>query len=152
MFICSPIKWFCVVFSSVLYFVMLEFARVFFYYYYSSSHHENRYRSILYFSGRMLVDELEEAIETSIEDGITPLFVNATCGTTVLGAFDPVEAIADVCQKYDIWMHVDVSIDNEYNLKSKSYRRHCILVSKFNVGLKLNLSELNTAPKYFPLK
>ena len=100
----------------------------------------------------MLVDDLEEAIETSIEDGMTPLFVNATCGTTVFGAFDPVDAIADVCQKYDIWMHVDVSFDIEYNLKSKSYRRHCKLVSKFNVGLKLNLLELNTAPKYFPLK
>ena len=57
----------------------------------------------------MLVDDLELTIKTSIDDGMTPLFVNTTCGTTVLGAYDPIEPIADVCQKYGVWMHVDVS-------------------------------------------
>ena len=62
----------------------------------------------------MIVDDLELTIKTCIEEGMTPLFVNATCGTTVLGAYDPVEGIADVCQKYDVWMHVDVSLDIKY--------------------------------------
>lgn len=35
--------------------------------------------------------------------------VNATSGTTVLGAFDPIEEIADICEKYKIWLHVDVN-------------------------------------------
>jgi glutamate/tyrosine decarboxylase-like PLP-dependent enzyme len=30
-------------------------------------------------------------------------------GTTVLGAFDPLEKIADLCEKYKIWMHVDAA-------------------------------------------
>ncbi|KOB70559.1 Glutamate decarboxylase, partial [Operophtera brumata] len=38
-----------------------------------------------------------------------PFFVNATSGTTVLGAFDPLVEIADICQKHDMWLHVDVS-------------------------------------------
>lgn len=38
-----------------------------------------------------------------------PFLVSATAGTTVYGAFDPLLAIADICKKYKIWMHVDVS-------------------------------------------
>lgn len=30
-------------------------------------------------------------------------------GTTVLGAFDPLEKIADLCEKHKIWMHVDAA-------------------------------------------
>ena len=63
----------------------------------------------MFYRGRMLVEDLELKIKTSKDNGIIPLFVNATGGTTVLGAYDPVDAIADVCQKYKIWMHVDVS-------------------------------------------
>lgn len=39
-----------------------------------------------------------------------PLFVNATAGSTVYGAFDPINEIADICEKYNLWLHVDVSI------------------------------------------
>ena len=41
--------------------------------------------------------------------GLVPFFVSATAGTTVYGAFDPLIAISDICKKYSIWMHVDVS-------------------------------------------
>ena len=41
-----------------------------------------------------------------------PLFLTATAGTTVLGAFDPFIEIADICKKYGIWMHVDVSFES----------------------------------------
>ncbi|WAR04442.1 DCE1-like protein, partial [Mya arenaria] len=57
--------------------------------------------------GRMNVAALEETVQSVVSGGAVPLFVNATCGTTVLGAFDPVNPIADVCEKYGIWMHID---------------------------------------------
>lgn len=44
--------------------------------------------------------------------GFVPFFVSATAGTTVYGAFDPLIAISDVCKKYNVWMHVDVSETN----------------------------------------
>lgn len=57
--------------------------------------------------GRMIPAELEAQIINDIADGFIPTYVNATAGTTVLGAFDPVDAIADIAQKYDVWLHVD---------------------------------------------
>lgn len=41
--------------------------------------------------------------------GAVPFFVSATSGTTVLGAFDPLGPVADVCQRHGLWLHVDVS-------------------------------------------
>ncbi|XP_055607467.1 acidic amino acid decarboxylase GADL1 [Uranotaenia lowii] len=57
--------------------------------------------------GRMIPEELERSINMVLESGKKPFFVNATAGTTVLGAFDPFHEIADVCNKHDLWMHVD---------------------------------------------
>lgn len=37
-----------------------------------------------------------------------PMMVAATAGTTVLGAYDDLNAIADVCQRHGIWLHCDV--------------------------------------------
>jgi glutamate/tyrosine decarboxylase-like PLP-dependent enzyme/quercetin dioxygenase-like cupin family protein len=57
--------------------------------------------------GRMLAQDLEQKINRSIESGATPLMACATAGTTVLGAFDPIGQMADVCEKFGVWLHVD---------------------------------------------
>jgi sulfinoalanine decarboxylase len=57
--------------------------------------------------GRMLPNKLEEQILKDIKNGGIPTYVNATAGTTVLGAFDPIDKIADITEKYNIWLHVD---------------------------------------------
>ncbi len=57
--------------------------------------------------GRMRVDSLTEAIQTSIEEGDKPFFIGATAGTTLLGAYDPIEEIVSAAEKHDIWVHVD---------------------------------------------
>lgn len=59
--------------------------------------------------GRMITSELERLILERKARGDIPFFVNATAGTTVLGAFDDINTIADICQKYNCWMHIDVS-------------------------------------------
>uniref|UniRef100_A0A8C2X153 Glutamate decarboxylase 3 n=2 Tax=Cyclopterus lumpus TaxID=8103 RepID=A0A8C2X153_CYCLU len=62
-------------------------------------------------SGKMIPAELESSIVTAKEKALVPFYVNATAGTTVYGAFDPLNAIADICQRYTLWMHVDVSVE-----------------------------------------
>lgn len=57
--------------------------------------------------GRMIPEKLEAQIIEDIKNGFAPTYINSTAGTTVLGAFDPIEKLADIAEKYDIWLHVD---------------------------------------------
>jgi aromatic-L-amino-acid decarboxylase len=57
----------------------------------------------------MLPDRLAEAIEEDLEQGYLPICVIPTIGTTSTSSVDPVDAIADLCEKYGIWMHVDTA-------------------------------------------
>ncbi|MFT6416992.1 MAG: sulfinoalanine decarboxylase/sulfinoalanine decarboxylase/aspartate 1-decarboxylase [Dokdonia sp.] len=57
--------------------------------------------------GRMIPKNLENQIIEDLSNGFIPTYVNATAGTTVLGAFDPINEIADITEKYNIWLHVD---------------------------------------------
>lgn len=57
--------------------------------------------------GRIDVEELQKAIIEDISNEKKPVLVNLTAGTTVLGAFDPIEPIAEICKAHDIWLHVD---------------------------------------------
>ena len=58
-------------------------------------------------NGRMMPEKLEEQVVLDISNGLTPTFVNATAGTTVLGSFDQIDKIADITEKYELWLHVD---------------------------------------------
>lgn len=42
-------------------------------------------------------------------DGLLPMAVVATAGTTDLGRIDPVAALADVCAPRGVWLHVDAA-------------------------------------------
>jgi glutamate decarboxylase/sulfinoalanine decarboxylase len=59
--------------------------------------------------GRMKATELERLVVSARERGFTPLAVAATAGTTVLGAFDPLIEISEICRKHNLWMHVDAA-------------------------------------------
>ena len=56
---------------------------------------------------RMDPSALAERIEGDIHDGITPIAVIATAGTTLTGAVDPLDELADVCERLGVWLHVD---------------------------------------------
>jgi aromatic-L-amino-acid decarboxylase len=51
--------------------------------------------------------ELEMAIKTDIAAGYRPFFVCGTIGTTSSTAIDPLPAIADIAERYNLWFHVD---------------------------------------------
>jgi sulfinoalanine decarboxylase len=59
--------------------------------------------------GRMDVTHLIGQIERALSEGAAPFMVSATAGTTVIGAFDPINEIASVCEKYKLWLHVDAA-------------------------------------------
>ena len=58
---------------------------------------------------RMDVGALEAAIRRDRDQGFVPFAVVATVGTTSVTAVDPVPAIADVCEREKLWLHVDAA-------------------------------------------
>jgi aromatic-L-amino-acid decarboxylase len=56
---------------------------------------------------RMDVAALESAIETDLAAGNRPVAVAATAGSVNTGAIDRLEAVAQVCSRHDVWLHVD---------------------------------------------
>ncbi len=73
--------------------------------------------------GRMLPDRLEQAIEADRAAGAVPVMINATAGTTVLGAFDPLPAMAQVAERAGVWLHVDAAYGGSV-LLSPRHRHH----------------------------
>jgi aromatic-L-amino-acid decarboxylase len=56
---------------------------------------------------RMDPDACAAAIDTDRRAGIVPVAVVATAGTTLTGAVDDLNALADVCTPRGVWLHVD---------------------------------------------
>ena len=56
---------------------------------------------------RMRVDELRSAIDADLACGRIPIAVVASAGTTATGSIDPLRQIADICQEFGLWLHVD---------------------------------------------
>jgi aromatic-L-amino-acid decarboxylase len=57
----------------------------------------------------MIPGKLAQAIEEDIAAGYKPICVIPTIGTTSTSSVDPVDAIADICEKHGIWLHVDTA-------------------------------------------
>ena len=60
-------------------------------------------------TGRMDSLALPPLISKAKDEGYTPFYLNATAGTTVLGAFDPFPLLAEICKEHNIWLHIDAS-------------------------------------------
>jgi aromatic-L-amino-acid decarboxylase len=56
---------------------------------------------------RLRADAVAAAIDADLAAGITPVAVVATAGTTLTGAIDPIDELADVCAERGVWLHVD---------------------------------------------
>lgn len=110
--------------------------------------------------GRIDPSALKAKIEKDKADGFHPVLVNATAGTTVLGAFDDINALSAICKEHNIWLHVDgaycgaVLFSNKYKslidgiekVDSFSFNAHKMLSTPLSCSLivvkdKQNLSK-----------
>lgn len=73
--------------------------------------------------GKMSIDDLIRQIEKALDEGAVPLMVSATAGTTVLGVYDPLQRIHEICVKYNMWLHVDAAWGGGA-LMSATYRKY----------------------------
>ncbi len=71
------------------------------------------------------VDQLQVSIAADRQAGHKPFCVVATAGTTNSGAIDDIDAIADVCQREHLWLH----LDGAYGASAVFSDRHRGLVS-----------------------
>jgi glutamate/tyrosine decarboxylase-like PLP-dependent enzyme len=58
---------------------------------------------------KMDIQALEAQIATDLTQHCTPFMIVGTAGTTATGIIDPLEPLAQVCQKHHIWFHVDAA-------------------------------------------
>ena len=58
----------------------------------------------------MRPEALAATVADDIAAGLLPFFVCSTHGTTSSMAFDPTDAIADICTDRTIWLHVDAAM------------------------------------------
>ncbi|MBW8819469.1 MAG: lysine decarboxylase DesA [Streptomyces sp.] len=58
---------------------------------------------------RMQTVALARELERCRRDGLVPMAVVATAGTTDFGSIDPLPEIAELCEQYGAWMHVDAA-------------------------------------------
>jgi aromatic-L-amino-acid decarboxylase len=59
------------------------------------------------YTRRMRTPLLRAAIENDLATGVVPVAVVATAGTTLTGAVDPLDEVADITAAHGVWMHVD---------------------------------------------
>ncbi|HZF92829.1 lysine decarboxylase DesA [Streptomyces sp.] len=58
---------------------------------------------------RMQTVALAHELERCVKDGLVPMAVVATAGTTDFGSIDPLPEVAELCAQYGTWMHVDAA-------------------------------------------
>lgn len=58
---------------------------------------------------RMQTLALAHELERCERDGLIPMAVVATAGTTDFGSIDPLPEIAELCARFGVWMHVDAA-------------------------------------------
>jgi glutamate/tyrosine decarboxylase-like PLP-dependent enzyme len=74
------------------------------------------------------VDDLRVRIAADRAAGLQPFLVVATAGTVDTGAFDPLDALADLCKREGLWLHVD----GAFGALAITSPRHAHLVDGIN--------------------
>lgn len=68
---------------------------------------------------RMKTGELDEQVQRDKTAGLKPFLVIGSAGTTDTGAVDPLDEIADIAEKHELWFHADAAYGGFFILTSK---------------------------------
>lgn len=68
---------------------------------------------------RMRVDLLASLVAEDVAAGRHPFLVVASAGTTATGAVDPLEDVAAVCGRHQLWLHVDAAFGGFFLLTER---------------------------------
>jgi len=101
---------------------------------------------------RMRPAALTDAIERDLAAGLRPFCVVPTVGTTSTSSIDPVPAIADIAERFGLWMHVDAAYGGSAALAPEfrhvlagAERADSLIVNPHKwMGVPLDLSVLYT--------
>ncbi len=74
-------------------------------------------------NGKMDINDLNEKITQSKNNGKAPFAVVATLGTTVTGNIDPINKIAEICKINNLWLHADAIYGGAIILSKKEKHR-----------------------------
>ena len=73
--------------------------------------------------GRLLPDALDATVERLRSQGLEPIALVATAGTTDLGAIDPLPALAERARRQRLWLHVDAAVGGALLLSERHRAR-----------------------------
>jgi glutamate/tyrosine decarboxylase-like PLP-dependent enzyme len=65
---------------------------------------------------RIIPSAFEKMVEDDISQGLSPFLTVANAGSTNVGAVDPMDAMADICEKHGLWFHVDAAYGGYFAL------------------------------------
>ncbi|KAF4508549.1 hypothetical protein G6O67_004910 [Ophiocordyceps sinensis] len=95
-------------------------------------------------AGKMRPDKLRDLALRAQAQGKTPLYVNATAGSTVRGSFDPFVEISAICKELGMWMHIDGSWGGP--VVFSEHQRHKLQGSHLADSLTVNPHKMMNVP------
>lgn len=107
---------------------------------------ENVFKVPVHEDGTLIVEELKKTIERTKAEGYTPLYINATAGTTVYGSYDPFEQIAAIAKEHNVHFHIDGSWGGNviFSAKYRDRLNGCHLADSITVNPHKMLGVPNT--------
>ena len=72
---------------------------------------------------KMNVMELEKLVTADKKNKLNPFLVIASAGTTDVGAVDPLEQIAGIAKKNDLWFHIDAAYGGFFVLTDEGKKK-----------------------------
>ncbi|NTX02929.1 aminotransferase class I/II-fold pyridoxal phosphate-dependent enzyme [Myxococcus sp. CA040A] len=90
---------------------------------------------------RLRPEALGPALESATRAGRKVIAVVASAGSTATGAFDPLEPVADFCERHGLWFHVDAAhgaaavLSSEYRHQTRGIDRADSVVWDAHKGL-----------------